>query len=341
VARAGRLAGSCRAARRGQARQPTPLLSFTPHAYTRPGAKEYSKNIPGRPAAIVDYSLRIPLPGVCGAEPWPIDATMKPSIHRQVWSSVVQALLGSAAVLLLTHGGYRLQIDLTAATFLCLIVVLLVSLGGYFIPAAFVSVVALLCVNYFFIPPLFSIWVAHPIDEIAVIAFLATGVVISRLVARLRQSFGEVQALNERLQLVVDTIPTQVSRTRPDGSVDYINQRWQEYLGLTLEEVKDWGWTTIVHPDDRERFVDQWRAALSSGEPLESEIRIRRSDGGVSLDLESRGPLARCAGQDRQLVFSERRPRGKEAGGGAGPAGRPGVSHRHRHDSRVALEYVP
>jgi PAS domain S-box-containing protein len=204
---------------------------------------------------------------------------MKPSMNRQHWSPVVQALLGSAAVLLLTHGGYRLQIDLTAATFLCLIVVLLVSLGGYFIPAAFVSIVALLCVNYFFIPPLFSIRVAHSIDAVAVIAFLASGLVISRLVARLRQSFSEVQILNKRLQLVVDTIPTLVSRTRPDGSVDFINQRWQEYLGLTLEEVKDWAWTAVVHPEDRERFVDQWRAALASGEPLESGIRLRRSDG--------------------------------------------------------------
>ena len=92
--------------------------------------------------------------------------------HRFLQSAAL-SLLGSAAVLLLTHGGYRPQIDLTAATFLCFIVVLLVSLGGHFLPAAFVSIVALLPRGYFFIPPLFSIRVAHPIDEIAVIAFLA------------------------------------------------------------------------------------------------------------------------------------------------------------------------
>lgn len=66
--------------------------------------------------------------------------------HR-FFQSAVHAVLGVAAVLLLTYGGYRLQLDLTSATFLCLIVVLLVSLVGYFIPAALVSIVALLCVN--------------------------------------------------------------------------------------------------------------------------------------------------------------------------------------------------
>ena len=198
---------------------------------------------------------------------------------RQIRPLVVQALLGSAAVVLLTYGGYRLRLDLTVATFLCMIVVLLVSLSGSLIPAAFVSLVALLCVDYFFIAPLFSLRVAHLVDVIAVIAFLATGLVIARLIARLRQSFSEVQALNQRLQLVIDTVPALISRARPDGAIDFINQRLQEYLGLTLEGVKGWAWTAALHPDDREQCVNLWREALSSGEPMESEIRVRGSDG--------------------------------------------------------------
>jgi PAS domain-containing protein len=71
-----------------------------------------------------------------------------------------------------------------------------------------------------------------------VIAFLAVGLAISRLMTRLRRSFSDAQAMNKRLQFVIDTIPTLVSRARPDGSADFLNQRWQEYLGLTLEDVK-------------------------------------------------------------------------------------------------------
>jgi PAS domain S-box-containing protein len=204
---------------------------------------------------------------------------MRHTKSHRFFQSAVHSLLGVAAVLLLTYAGYRLHLDLATTAFVCLIVVVLVSLGGRFVPAAIASIVAVLSVNYFFVPPLFIIGVAQPFDEIAVTAFLATAVVISHLVIRLRQSVGEVQALNERLQLVVDTIPMMVARMRPDGSVEFINQRWLEYLGLPFEEVKDWAWTAIVHPEDREPFVNLWRAALSSGEAVESEARLRRSDG--------------------------------------------------------------
>jgi PAS domain S-box-containing protein len=195
------------------------------------------------------------------------------------FQSALHSLLGSAGVVLVSYIGYRAKLDLATTALLCLLVVVLVSLGGRFVPAALAALVAVLSVNYFFVPPLFTIGLSSPLDEIAVTAFLATALVISRLVARLRQSVREVQALNERLQLVVDTIPTLVSRTRGDGTLEFMNRRWREYLGLPLEEVKDWAWTAALHPEDRDRFVEQWCAALSSGKPLESEARMRRADG--------------------------------------------------------------
>jgi PAS domain S-box-containing protein len=198
--------------------------------------------------------------------------------HRFLHAAV-HSLLGIAAVLLLTYAGYRLHLDLATTAFACLIVVVLVSLGGRFLPAALVSIIAVLSLNYFFVSPLFHIGIAYPLDPIATIAFLATALVISRLLARVRQSFSEVQALNERLQLVVDTIPSLVARTRGDGSLEFMNRPWREYLGLRLEEVQNWAWTTALHPADRERFMEQWRRALSKGEPLELEARMRRADG--------------------------------------------------------------
>jgi PAS domain S-box-containing protein len=86
-------------------------------------------------------------------------------------------------------------------------------------------------------------------------------------------------AAEDRLRLVIDTIPVQVTRARPDGSLDFINQRWLEYLGVTVEVVQDWGWTTVTHPEDVERFLRGWRSAMASGEPFEDEVRVRRADG--------------------------------------------------------------
>jgi K+-sensing histidine kinase KdpD len=186
---------------------------------------------------------------------------------HQSFQFALRSLLGSGAVLLLTYAGSQLQLDLTAATALCSIVVLFVSLGGSFTAAAVVSVVAFLSLSYFVAPPRFSFHLARVSDGIAVIAILTSGLTIGRLVVRLRRSLSKVQALSEQLQLVVDTIPTLVARTRADGSLEFMNRRWREYLGVPLDEVVDWAWAGALHPEDRERFVEQWRTALSRGEP--------------------------------------------------------------------------
>ncbi len=83
----------------------------------------------------------------------------------------------------------------------------------------------------------------------------------------------------DRLRFPPDTIPSPAISALPDGSVDFINQRWLEYLGLTLEDVRGWGWTVAIHPEDVEGFVTEWRAAIATGESIEKVARFRRSDG--------------------------------------------------------------
>lgn len=59
----------------------------------------------------------------------------------------------------------------------------------------------------------------------------------------------------DRLRRVIDTIPALVLSARPDDSVDFINQRWLEFTGLTSKELCGWGWRDFIHPDDVEWFV--------------------------------------------------------------------------------------
>ena len=83
----------------------------------------------------------------------------------------------------------------------------------------------------------------------------------------------------DRLRLVVDTIPALVWSALPDGSVDFVNDRWLQYTGLSRGESLGWGWTATIHPDDVARTIDYWREVLLSGGAAESEERLRRSDG--------------------------------------------------------------
>jgi len=89
---------------------------------------------------------------------------------------------------------------------------------------------------------------------------------------------GVSNAIEERLRLIIDAIPTMVWTLQPDGAIDFVNQRWMDYTGLNLEEeIEDP--TRPVHPEDLPRVMEKWLAALAAGEPSEDEMRLRRADG--------------------------------------------------------------
>jgi PAS domain S-box-containing protein len=83
----------------------------------------------------------------------------------------------------------------------------------------------------------------------------------------------------DRIQLIIDTVPVMIWTARPDGRCDFISQRWLDYTGQTLEHALGCGWAQSVHPDDVEQALSRWRAALPEAKPFEAEIRLRRFDG--------------------------------------------------------------
>jgi formate hydrogenlyase transcriptional activator len=74
-------------------------------------------------------------------------------------------------------------------------------------------------------------------------------------------------------------VPSFLWRSFPDGSKEYLNKRWYEYTGLTLEEGKGWGWKVVVHPEDLDRLIREWLVLVDARKPGELETRIRRYDG--------------------------------------------------------------
>src|SRR6267378_274345 len=82
----------------------------------------------------------------------------------------------------------------------------------------------------------------------------------------------------DSLRLIIDTIPTMAWTIRPDGAIDFINQRWLDYTGLSLEEEIEKP-TRVMHPEELPRIMEKWRADIAAGEPFEDEMRLRRADG--------------------------------------------------------------
>jgi len=85
--------------------------------------------------------------------------------------------------------------------------------------------------------------------------------------------------LQDEFRCVVNSLPGLVWTSLPDGYVDFLNQDWCDYTGLSLEEACGWGWNAAICPEDLPGLLDYWRSILASGEPGEVQARMRRFDG--------------------------------------------------------------
>jgi formate hydrogenlyase transcriptional activator len=83
----------------------------------------------------------------------------------------------------------------------------------------------------------------------------------------------------QKLRLIVDTIPGQVCALSAAGEVQLLNRQVLEYFGKTTEELKNWATSDAVHPDDRPRVIETWTRSVETGQPYVLELRQRRADG--------------------------------------------------------------
>src|SRR5689334_6460531 len=100
-----------------------------------------------------------------------------------------------------------------------------------------------------------------------------------------------LQRRERELKLIVNTIPVLAWTARPDGSGEFFNEHYLDYVGLSAAEASDWGWTTAVHPDDREGLELAWRNIWTSEQSGEGEVRLRRHDGEYRWFLFRVSPL--------------------------------------------------
>jgi len=95
-----------------------------------------------------------------------------------------------------------------------------------------------------------------------------------------RKRAEELARASERnLKQIIDTIPTLAWSADPDGTADYFNQHYLDYVGLTTEQARGTGWTSAVHPDDLNGLVQDWQRIMASERAGEAEARLRRADG--------------------------------------------------------------
>ena len=83
----------------------------------------------------------------------------------------------------------------------------------------------------------------------------------------------------ELFRRVTETIPQAVWRTNLDGSADYFSQRFYEIVGYGPKDFLGWGWSELIHPDDRQRVLVEWQRCRDALIPISYEFRLLGSDG--------------------------------------------------------------
>jgi PAS domain S-box-containing protein len=116
-----------------------------------------------------------------------------------------------------------------------------------------------------------------------------------------RRVAAEVARRSEKELLdVIEAIPTMAFITLADGGSAWVNRRWVEYTGLSVDSTSGGGWQSAVHPDDFDGHINKWQASIASGEPFENEARHRSANGEYRWFLVRAVPLRDESGRIRK-----------------------------------------
>jgi PAS domain S-box-containing protein len=99
------------------------------------------------------------------------------------------------------------------------------------------------------------------------------------VLAEREEALRDAEKARERFHFLAESMPQKIFTATPTGNVDYFNGQWTEFTGLPFEQIKNWGWTQFVHPDDLEDNVRSWRQSIETGEAFLFQHRFRRADG--------------------------------------------------------------
>ena len=120
----------------------------------------------------------------------------------------------------------------------------------------------------------------------------------------------------QRFRTLAEAMPQLVWMSTPAGHIDYLNQRWRDYVGSDPSALYGWNWHGLLHPDEARHVVGVWRIHMDSGQPLEIKHRLRHRSGeyrwhlvrGVALRDDS-GQIVRWVGTCTEVHELELRER--------------------------------
>jgi PAS domain S-box-containing protein len=194
---------------------------------------------------------------------------------------------GIVALAVVTWACFELKVDSATTAFVYLTVIVLLSLMDSFISSAIFSLVAVACLNFFFVEPLFSFNVAYAHDLVMLIAFIATSLAITGLVRRARR-IGDIERRQAQL---LDLTHDSVFTRDLDDVITYWNRGAEDLYGWTRAETLG----KVTHKLLQTEFpllLEDIKAALMRVGHWDGELVHTKRDG-TRITVASRWSLQR------------------------------------------------
>lgn len=96
---------------------------------------------------------------------------------------------------------------------------------------------------------------------------------IFRDITEVKKADKALRQSEENFRQLAELMPDKITTTDTLGNATYFNQNWLDYTGLSMDELTDWGWEKIMHPDEMEMIITQWKHSLETGEDFEMEMQ--------------------------------------------------------------------
>jgi PAS domain S-box-containing protein len=198
-----------------------------------------------------------------------------------------QFLLGIAGLALITFVCFQFGFGLARTGFAYVILVALVSLLGSFSTSVVLSLVAAVCLNYFFAPPLFELRVDSADDIVRIAAFLTTSLVVTALITKRKRAEEDLGNSNVRLEAAQRI--AHVGWWERDVITGRVTVSDEVCRILGVRPVAQW--LNLIHPEDRPRAAEAAAAAIRPGGPrYDVEYRVVRPDGTLRV-VHSQGDV--------------------------------------------------
>ena len=125
---------------------------------------------------------------------------------------------------------------------------------------------------------------------------LGVGVTAEEITERARAEQA-IATSEERFRSLADNIAQLAWTADETGAIVWYNQRWYDYTGTTLENVRGWGWTSLHHPDHVDRVVREIRRCFETGDCWEDTFPLRGKTGEYRWFLSRAIPIRDEAGR--------------------------------------------